>query len=267
MNPERFFELLLKELEQTPVLQGYYKFLRGRKSFLFRRNYFLRRLEFIAARVGSSEKSVWDAGCGYGTSAIFLTLSGHSVRGTTMEFYSDLIDKRRAYWSQFGDLGKFTYVHEDLFNSPVPPGSFDRILVQDALHHIEPIDQGIQILSRSLKPDGKIVVVDVNGRAFLIRIPLYMQRGSKRVITMHDEKLNRDYVMGNENVRSFGTWKGIFERNGMKVADYEFIRCYPPFLWSQDNYDRRIVSEKQLWRDHAMLREYGYMGMNLLVDK
>ncbi len=266
MNPDQFFELFLKELAGAPVLQGYYKFLGKKSSFLFRRNYFIRRLEWIARQAGSPENKIWDFGCGYGTTAIFLTLRGHTVHGSTLEFYLKELEKRVRYWSQFGDLSRLDCAHEDLFDQHVPRAAFDRIIVQDTLHHVEPIDEGLKILTAGLKPGGSIIVVDVNGRSLFIRFPLYLQRGNKRIITLYDEKLQRSFLIGNENVRSYDTWKRIFEANGLKIADHEFIRYFPPFLWSEKNYQERVTKEKELWHTAPLRRNYFFMGMNLVIE-
>src|SRR5579883_2102294 len=99
MSPERFFELLLIELEQHKEMQPYYKFLGKRSSWHFRRNYFLQRLRYIQQHLltGNKDISIWDCGCGYGTTCLFLAMNGVKTFGTTLEFYYDSIQKRMAY--------------------------------------------------------------------------------------------------------------------------------------------------------------------------
>ena len=39
---------------------------------------------------------VFDLGCGYGTTALFLVLNGYRVEGITLEFYFKTIKKRMS---------------------------------------------------------------------------------------------------------------------------------------------------------------------------
>src|SRR5580700_1896820 len=112
MSPEQFFELMLKELEVHTEMQPYYKFLGKKSSWHFRRNYFLERLRYIQKNLvdatrnsanGAEQLSIWDCGCGYGTTCLFLAMNGIKSHGTTLEFYYDTIQKRREYWGRYGD--------------------------------------------------------------------------------------------------------------------------------------------------------------------
>ena len=81
MTPEQFFELMLKELEVHTEMQPYYKFLGKKSSWHFRRNYFLQRLRYIQQHITDSARankdiSIWDCGCGYGTTCLFLAMNG-----------------------------------------------------------------------------------------------------------------------------------------------------------------------------------------------
>ena len=101
---DQFFEHLLKELETHPELKGYYRFLNDEKSFEFRKAYYVQRLQYIADQMGDVHGKVWDIGCGYGTTAIFLALNGYQVHGSTLEYYFKEIPKRLDYWSMTASL-------------------------------------------------------------------------------------------------------------------------------------------------------------------
>jgi len=106
MDIEHFFELLLKELEVNTSLQNLYRFLKDKKSFYFRKAYFIQRLEYVKNNVAIQDASIWDCGCGYGTTGIFLALNGYNVHGTTVEYYYDHIPERfhqRGRSDQGGD--------------------------------------------------------------------------------------------------------------------------------------------------------------------
>src|SRR5690554_3261537 len=97
MTKERFFDLFLKELEQRTEMHSYYKFLEQADYFDFRKNYFLERLGYIEKNIRKSTGLIWDCGCGYGTTAIFLAMNGIKTHGTTLEFYYDVLKKRLDY--------------------------------------------------------------------------------------------------------------------------------------------------------------------------
>jgi hypothetical protein len=56
-------------------------------SFEFRKSYVTQRLHYILDHLPTPDAAIWDCGCGYGTTAIFLALNGYKVHGTTLEFY------------------------------------------------------------------------------------------------------------------------------------------------------------------------------------
>jgi SAM-dependent methyltransferase len=266
ISPQEFFNGFVKELEDTPHLWGYYKFHTDRKSFAFRRNYFLRRLEFIERHAGKPGNFLWDVGCGFGTSAIFLALNGYRVYGSTLE-NSDDIGRRKAYWSRFGDVSGFDYAYENIFDMEIPAERYDRILVQDTLHHIEPIDRGVKIIYKSLKKNGALIAIEENGNNIVQRVMLYKRRGRHRIITVHDGKLDKDILIGNENIRPLQQWREILEGDNTRITHYEYIRLFYPFFWNVFGSSAMEAKEKSLWQKSSFLREYFYFGINLCVEK
>lgn len=265
MTVEQFFELFLKELETRPALWSYYKFHTEAGSLAFRKAYFCQRLEYIARQLQRKDALIWDVGCGYGTTALFLALNGYKVHGTTLEFYFKELPGRIDYWSRFGDVSGFTYDYEDLFEpSDQRPSSVDYIIVQDTLHHLEPLGQALQILRQHLSAEGKILVIEENGSNLIQSMKLYRQRGNKRVIEFYDERLKKTILLGNENIRSLPTWKKEFSAQGLMVQDdsVEFVRALPPGIFNRLGYQNAIEREQKLWRSNALIRKYFFFGIN-----
>lgn len=238
ISVDHFFELLLDELKLNNDLRGYYKFLNGRSSaiFEFRKRYFCQRLEYINRNVGNQPQSIWDCGAGYGTTAIFLTMNGHQVYGNTLEFYYAQLPKRFDYWSQFCDLSKLEITYCDHFDITFRE-HFDCVVAQDTLHHLEPIDEAIRIIHDSLRPRGKLIAVEENGRNIFINLKNYLKRGNKRIIEFQDYRLQRRIKMGNENTRPLHLWKDLLNHHGISVLDnsVEFVRLIlPHFTASSD---------------------------------
>ena len=227
------------------------------------------RLEYIQDHLPDKNASVWDCGCGYGTTAIFLALNGYKVHGTTLEFYFKHIPKRLEYWSQFGDVSGFTYSYDNLFDSPPPANSYDHILIQDTLHHLEPLQDALKIFRNSLKPNGNLIIIEENGANVIQTAKLYLRRGNKRIITIYDEQLKKDILLGNENIRSLDTWKKEIAKQGLKVDQNEvqYIRLYPPFMFKNGNTAQLLEKEQRIWRKNPLMRENLFFGLNFIVRK
>src|SRR5512138_3518166 len=145
MTVPEFLELFIKELEVNPDLREYYRLLNNRKRFQWRKAYLEQRLEYVNRQITSTASAIWDAGCGYATTAIFLTLNGHKVDGNTLEFYFDRIKPRFEYWSRFGNLDNLNVEYANLFDMPLKQNHYDFIVAQDTLHHLEPINDALAI--------------------------------------------------------------------------------------------------------------------------
>jgi SAM-dependent methyltransferase len=274
MLPEQFFELMLKELEMHTEMQPYYKFLGKKSSWHFRRNYFLQRLRYIKkyiidAPANKGAISIWDCGSGYGTTCLFLAMNGIRTIGTTLEFYYDAVQKRMEYWSRYGDTSLFTCTYENLFDNQPNPASYDWIIVQDTLHHLEPIDEALQIFSRSLKEGGKMLCIEENGNNLIQRLKLYKYRGNKRIISIWDEKLQKDILIGNENIRSLATWQRLFEKNGFNLQDgsVQYIRYFLPVHYRFSAADTLLEKEQRIQSGKGLRREYFFFGLNFIAEK
>jgi SAM-dependent methyltransferase len=268
LTVEQFFEHLLKELESHPVLKGYYRFLNDPKTFEFRKAYYVQRLQYIADQMHDVKGPVWDIGCGYGTTALYLALNGYKVHGSTLEYYFNEIPQRLNYWSKIGDISGFTFDYENLYDSNATPESFAAVVVQDTLHHTEPIDEALQIIKSALVPGGKVIAVEENGNNWIQSAKLYMQRGNKRIINYHDERLGKTILLGNENIRPYSKWIALFEKAGfsMPAETLHYVRLYPPFLF-KGNPKALIAKEQQKWKSNSFLRERFFFGLDFCAIK
>lgn len=274
MSPEQFFELMMKELEVHTEMQPYYKFLGDQSSWHFRRNYFLERLRYIhryivAGAANGARPAIWDCGCGYGTTCLYLAMNGIATHGTTLEFYYDTIQKRKEYWSQYGDTSLFTCTYENLFDNKPAPASYDWIIVQDTLHHLEPINDALQIFKDSLKKGGKVLSIEENGNNIIQRIKLYKYRGNKRIITIWDDKLQKEILIGNENIRSLGNWQQLFEKNDFSILQdsVQYVRYYLPMQYKNADPEILLQKERDIQSAPGFKREYFFFGLNFVAQK
>jgi 2-polyprenyl-3-methyl-5-hydroxy-6-metoxy-1,4-benzoquinol methylase len=268
MTVNNFFELFLKELQDAPAMWKYYKFLNDTASFEFRKAYFLQRLQYIADQVKDKNASIWDCGCGYGTTALFLAMNGFRVYGTTLEFYFDEIEKRKNYWKQYGNTDLFEVDYANVFDQKMNDNSFDCIILQDTLHHIEPMQEALAIFKNVLNQNGQLIVVEENGNNIAGNLKLFKQRGNKRIVTVWDERLQKNILLGNENVRSWKKWKTAFEQAGFNTNSVkpEYIRFYYPFFYRNRSANEMIEKENAL-RKNRCLKEYFFFGINFSIRK
>jgi SAM-dependent methyltransferase len=268
MTVDDFFELFLKELMVTPAMQNYYKFLNNKTSFEFRKAYFIQRLQYVSDQITSKNAKIWDCGCGYGTTALFLAMNGFRVYGTTLEFYFDEIEKRKNYWKQFGDVDLFTIDYANVFDNHLIDNQFDYIILQDTLHHIEPLQDALKIFNNLLNSGGQLIVIEENGNNIVENLRLFRKRGNKRIITIWDERLQKNILLGNENVRSWEKWKQELICAGFSCesVEPEYIRFYYPFFYKKRTASTMIKKENKLQKNH-WLREYFFFGINFSINK
>ncbi|MEQ8623535.1 MAG: class I SAM-dependent methyltransferase [Vicingaceae bacterium] len=269
MTVEQFFEHFIEELKENADLHYYYKYLADPAKYEYRKAYFCQRLQYIADHVTDPNLKIWDCGCGFGTSAIFLSINGIASHGTTLEHYIKQIPKRLKYWSQFGDVSKFTYSYENIFDHEFEADSYDLIIIQDTLHHLEPLNEALQILNKVLKKEGKLLIIEENGNNIIQNAKLFLQRGNKRIIKIYDEKLKKHLLLGNENIRSLSKWESEFQKEGFSIeqSSVEYIRYYLPFMFPNDKAKQKVEKEQQLWKKSPFLKEYFFFGINFMVQK
>lgn len=268
MTVEAFFDHFVEELKENEDLRYYYKYLEDPKRFEYRKAYFCQRLQYIIDHIDSNS-TIWDCGCGFGTTAIFLSINGIASHGTTLEHYIKQIPKRLDYWSQFGDVSKFTYSYENIFDHDFEKASYDLIIIQDTLHHLEPIQDALSILNHVLKPKGKLLIIEENGNNVIQNTKLFLQRGNKRIIEIYDETLQKNILLGNENIRSLKKWDSEFKQKGLKIVDesVQYIRYYLPFMFPNEKASEKVNKEQQLWKKNKFLKEYFFFGINFMVEK
>lgn len=264
-----FFDLLLEEIRRNVGLRKYYKFLESDSGFEFRKAYFCQRLQYILDHIPTRSARIWDCGCGYGTTGFFLALNGISSHGTTLEFYMKMIPERIAFWQQQGDVSKFTYSYENMFDQHPPDESKDIIIIQDTLHHLEPLQEALRIFSKVLVSGGKLLVVEENGNNVIQNFKLYLRRGNKRIIEIYDEQLKKNILLGNENIRGLKSWKNELSKQHFHILDEEtqYIRFYPPFAFKKNNTLQLLEQEQRIWKRSPLLKEHLFFGLSFIAEK
>ncbi|MDX1476582.1 MAG: class I SAM-dependent methyltransferase [Saprospiraceae bacterium] len=269
MRSERFLSLLHKELEVHPELRGYYRFLNDPHKQSFRTAYYLQRLRYIERALPTIGDYVWDCGCGYGTTNFFLALNGIRSFGNTLEYYYEQIPRRREYWSAYGDVSLFECDYANTFDLDPAPNTYSTVIVQDTLHHLEPLDKALLLFFRSLQPGGQLVAIEENGSNIIQQLKLFRQRGTRRVIEIDDTRLGKKILMGNENIRSVRAWQHAFKQAGFVWDDgsLEYLRILPSGAFSDNDQDAVIAREQRIIARYPVLRKYLSFGINFIARK
>lgn len=271
MQIEEFYGHLCEELRQNRSLYPYYKLTDGSVSRqLFRKAYFMQRLAYIDKYVDTANKpAIWDCGCGYGTTGLFFATKNQPVLGTTLEYYAKEWEQRCNFWNKFCNTDLFSYQYANLFDQVIDDESFDYIILQDTLHHIEPVEEGLKIFHRALKKNGKLILIEENGACLLKRLMLYRQRGNNRVISVYDEVLGKEIMMGNENIRPAEKWLQLFNDSDFSLVDDSlmYIRLLPSFCFNEGKYEENIRKEQKIWKNNRFLREKAFFGINMVFEK
>ena len=271
MQKEVFYGHLREELAQNRALYPYYKLIDGDEAQQqFRKAYFLQRLDYLDRHLDLSKNpKIWDCGCGYGTTCLYLAMNGQPTFGTTLEYYMEQIDNRRKFWSQFGNTDLFQCAHLDVFDQEIEPESFDYIILQDTLHHIEPMQDALKIFLKALKKGGKLVLIEENGGSFVKNTMLFFRRGNKRIIKIYDETLKKEILLGNENIRPEKKWRKAFLEAGFKEEpdSVQYIRCLPPRSFKKAEYEKVIENEQRYWQERRWFCRSTFFGLNMVFVK
>jgi ubiquinone/menaquinone biosynthesis C-methylase UbiE len=271
MTSSTFLDFFVKELKENQHLFPYYKLNHGSTAKQeFRKAYFFQRLHFIEKQIEEEEDiAVLDCGCGYGTTTFFLNTNHIPVVSTTLEFYFDQIENRKKYWRNFGNVDEITFEYQNILESTFKENSFDYIILQDTLHHIEPVNEALKIFFKILKKDGKLILIEENGACWARQAILFAQRRNKRIIEYYDPKLQKTISFGNENIRTEKKWITLFKNAGFTnlTKETNYIRFCYPVAYKNKKMDKIIEKEQKIAAKNRWLRRRFFFGMNMVFTK
>ena len=111
--------------------------------------------------------------------------------------------------------------------------------------------------------------IEENGNNVIQRIKLYKYRGNKRIITIWDEKLQKDILIGNENIRSLDSWQRLFDNNGFHIeqGSVQYVRYYLPVHYRFADPELLLQKEQKIQTGKGLRREYLFFGLNFIAQK
>ncbi len=103
------------------------------------------------------DKDVLDVGCGAGgTSMYYASQGARSVVG--MDIVARYKPIAEEFAKSMGYADKFTFVLGDAGHTDFPDGSFDTVLMNDAMEHVADPEAVLREVRRVLKPGGRLYV-------------------------------------------------------------------------------------------------------------
>lgn len=269
MSVDKFFNILVKEMNDNAELRDYHRLFKNPSFFELRKAYFCQRLNFLIDNIQDNTQNVWDLGCGFGTTSFFLAMNNIRSHGTTIgDHYFSGITKRRTFWDNYGDTSLFTTSYENLFDSTQSDECYDYIILQDTLHHLEPVQKVFSILHKTLRTNGKIIILEANGENFMHQLKLFYIRGNKRIIEVYDHQLKKNLLYGNENFRSITQWQQELEKQNFKIGNNtQYIKFFPQFFYNGKNTEQIIEFEQNITQKYPLIRDKLFFGMNFIAVK
>ncbi|MDQ4037243.1 MAG: methyltransferase domain-containing protein [Actinomycetota bacterium] len=103
--------------------------------------------------------AVLEAGCGVGAQTVTLAKHSPQARFTSVDISADSVDEAEQRTSAAG-LSNVAFRQADIFELPFAAESFDHVFVCFVLEHLSRPVEALAALSRQLKPDGTITVIE-----------------------------------------------------------------------------------------------------------
>ncbi len=96
---------------------------------------------------------------GTGTGRMLELFAKQAVTAVGVDQSLEMLSVARANLARAG-LSNVQLRHGDIYDLPMPAGSFDRVIVHQVLHFLEEPAKAIKEAARVLRPQGQLIVVD-----------------------------------------------------------------------------------------------------------
>ena len=98
---------------------------------------------------------------------------------------------------------------------------------------------------------------------------LIKQRGFKKVKTIYDEILEKDILIGDENIRSLSAWDALLFKNNMSLNhdSLNYIRFFYPIAYKDKPIEEVFRIEQRIQNKSSMLKKWFFFGLNFVAQK
>lgn len=165
----------------------------------------------VLERAGKIFEPILDVGTGPGRMAYILAKAG--LRLTTIDISKEAQGVAKVYARKYKVLDRIKFMNMDAQNIKFRDNSFQTVISANLLHDLKYPKRGIEEIIRVAKPDGKIVVSDLNKKGKTLVNKVY--RINKEIHRARQFNLEK-------------TVAGTFRKAGVKFKKYEngYITTY-----------------------------------------
>ena len=95
------------------------------------------------------------------------------------------------------------------------------------------------------------------------------QRGFKKVKTIYDEVLEKDILIGDENIRSLSAWDTLIFKNNMSLNhdSLSYIRFFYPITYKDKSIEEVFRMEQRIQHKSSMLKKMVFFRLNFVAQK
>jgi SAM-dependent methyltransferase len=116
---------------------------------------------FVKAMLPGPKLRIAEIGCGTGYLSLELAREGHEVIGIDASAEAlQIAERTRAAHPDPAGFGRLTYRCQDLFSWQAEAASFDAVVLNRVLHHLQPLQPALAKIKQVLIPGGWLICQD-----------------------------------------------------------------------------------------------------------
>lgn len=189
---------------------------------------------------------ILDAGCGYGTESLLFSLAGDEVLGVDLvPERIEIAQSRIPYYQSQCDFPlRLKFFAANIFRFLETAGPFDIIWLMEAISHIYPADEFLDLAFSSLNKGGKLIITDpnrINPVAWLRSIKIRGALIHKPHMNFKDPESGVPVEYGQERIYSVFGLEKILRRTGFKIKKTHMSGFMGTSLFPQSWLDKKPV--------------------------
>lgn len=237
-----FYDLIKEEIIKSNLLYGeedanklkiyYTNLYKDKELNNFRRHYYGLRVMHLIRNIRDN-KIILDAGCGTGSEAILCGILGGKIVGVDISGEQLILAQKRVKYYE-NKLNININIRFSVKNILNHFGQYDLIWANEAISHIDPIEDFFKISYNNLKSGGKLIIADANKlNPYISYLAKKSQRiGGRKYRIVADLNTGKKVVITLERIFSILTIKRLLTEKFRSIYIYPF-GYYPPFIFTR----------------------------------
>ena len=247
----------LLETSEQAILNAYYRNYKSTFSNRIREHYDQQLHELMELMNAGKVRRVLEIGCGCGTESLWIAMQGAEIDAIDINEERLQVAKSRQVVVEH-NLGRklaCRFLQTSVLDLE-PENPYDVIWMEQAFHHLEPRVTVMDRLVTLLRPNGYLIISEVNGLNPLLQLQLFFRRGIQTIKTFESGD-GRIHLYGNERIVSGPRLKKDLEKRGLACKCLQYFRVFP----------HHDFFNKLRWLEHKMpswvriaFTHYTYVG-------